>query len=361
MEKYIIELLENNVRVVLPDLGAFIVKQRKPLKIIFNEFLKYNDGLLIEYTAKSDNSNKEEATKKVSDFVSSVKDKIAKNEEVALKSLGVLIKDQSGNITFSLESGAKVKESSALADDKKTTKTSQTKEEKESTKKKTEEKAVSKTETKATPKAEEKKQAASVPPKPTPPTSPPKQEKPAAPPPPAAAPQSSQPVYKSKYTRQPDDGEKKSTWLWLAAAVLAIIIVALTLFISKSSSDKKEKEVAVQQESQQVQEEAPELIEENQNDEEIAEPIEEPIQDVEPYVSQTGKRYHIIAGCFKVPRNAENYADFLRKKGYPAENLGVINGYHVVSFNSFPTKSEALRELEIIRSEYEAEAWLKKY
>ena len=49
MEKYITELLDNNVRVVLPDLGAFIVKQRKPLKIIFNEFLKYNDGLLIEY------------------------------------------------------------------------------------------------------------------------------------------------------------------------------------------------------------------------------------------------------------------------------------------------------------------------
>ncbi|NJM14971.1 MAG: hypothetical protein HC896_05945 [Bacteroidales bacterium] len=52
MDAYIVELLNSNKRVIIPDFGAFIVKQGTPVTYVFNEFLKYNDGLLIDHVAK---------------------------------------------------------------------------------------------------------------------------------------------------------------------------------------------------------------------------------------------------------------------------------------------------------------------
>ena len=61
MDKILVELLDKNSRVILPDFGAFIIKQKDPKVVIFNEFLRYNDGLLIDYVASSQNIDKEAA------------------------------------------------------------------------------------------------------------------------------------------------------------------------------------------------------------------------------------------------------------------------------------------------------------
>lgn len=52
MEEILIELLKNNTKVIIPDFGAFIVKQRNPFQVVFNEFLRFNDGLLIDSISK---------------------------------------------------------------------------------------------------------------------------------------------------------------------------------------------------------------------------------------------------------------------------------------------------------------------
>jgi hypothetical protein len=54
MEEYLSHLLENNNRVIIPEFGAFIVKNRQPLLLVFNEFLQYNDGALIDLITKQE-------------------------------------------------------------------------------------------------------------------------------------------------------------------------------------------------------------------------------------------------------------------------------------------------------------------
>ena len=333
MEKYIIELLDNNVRVVLPDLGAFIVKQRKPLKIIFNEFLKYNDGLLIEYVAKSENISKEEATKKVTEYVDGVKGKLDKNEKINITGLGTLKKDPSGNISFNLE-GEPEKEADAPLPkpDKKEEKQKPVKAEKVENQKETKKTVTKKEEPKPAEPVETKKEKIQL-----------ETEK--------------RPIYQNKYTQKSSEDDKKKTWLWLAAALLAILIVVLTLYINRNST-----EIAKEESNEPVVTDTIATVAETQEPEEIIqeEPVEE-YPEIKPVATSSGKRYYVIAGCFRVPSNADNYVVYLRKKGYPAENLGVFNGYHVVSFNSFGSRKEAVNELSKIRGDYEAEAWLKKY
>ncbi len=68
METNIIALLNSNLRVIIPDFGAFIIRQKQPRIIVFNEFLRYNDGLLIDFIVKTEGIDREIAEQRVSDF-----------------------------------------------------------------------------------------------------------------------------------------------------------------------------------------------------------------------------------------------------------------------------------------------------
>ena len=48
INEYIKELISNNSRVIIPDFGAFMIQNSDNGKIIsFNDFLKFNDGVLV--------------------------------------------------------------------------------------------------------------------------------------------------------------------------------------------------------------------------------------------------------------------------------------------------------------------------
>ena len=111
MDKYIIELLDTNTRVIVPDFGAFIIKQKEPRLIVFNEFLRYNDGLLIEYVAKSENIDKEAAKKKVIEYVDKAGKNLKDNNEHLISGLGKLVKESTGKITFEEKSDSTKKDS----------------------------------------------------------------------------------------------------------------------------------------------------------------------------------------------------------------------------------------------------------
>ncbi|UCH15905.1 MAG: hypothetical protein JSV22_11990, partial [Bacteroidales bacterium] len=126
MDKYIIELLETNTRVIIPDFGAFIIKQKEPRIIVFNEFLRYNDGLLIEYVAITEKIDKEAAKKKVIEYVDKASKDLKDNNEHQIAGLGDLIKESTGKITFEEKSEAQKKDSKK----KEPKKVAETKEEK---------------------------------------------------------------------------------------------------------------------------------------------------------------------------------------------------------------------------------------
>jgi hypothetical protein len=100
MEDTIIALLNSNLRVIIPDFGAFIIRQKQPRIIVFNEFLRYNDGILIDFIVKTEGIDREIAEQRVMDFAEDGSKLLASGREMVIEGLGSLRKDSSGKINF---------------------------------------------------------------------------------------------------------------------------------------------------------------------------------------------------------------------------------------------------------------------
>ena len=100
MEDTIIALLNNNLRVIIPDFGAFIIRQKQPRIIVFNEFLRYNDNILIDFIVKTEGIDRDIAEQRVIDFAEDGSKLLASGRELVIEGLGSLRKDSSGKINF---------------------------------------------------------------------------------------------------------------------------------------------------------------------------------------------------------------------------------------------------------------------
>ena len=69
-------------------------------------------------------------------------------------------------------------------------------------------------------------------------------------------------------------------------------------------------------------------------------------------------RYHVVAGCFAQPENAEKLLAELLGKGYPALRLPIRGQLHPVVFGSYVQRSDALHAMEGIRHDAGGAAWL---
>jgi cell division protein FtsN len=81
----------------------------------------------------------------------------------------------------------------------------------------------------------------------------------------------------------------------------------------------------------------------------------------ETMITPGEKKYYIVAGCFASRENAENYAEELQNKGYNSQLFGRRKNLYAVSFNSYSTKDQALREMNRIRQSIEPDAWVLFY
>jgi len=71
------------------------------------------------------------------------------------------------------------------------------------------------------------------------------------------------------------------------------------------------------------------------------------------------KKYHVIAGAFRVPDNAVKKLKELKIKGFDAAILGKNKwGLTQVAFGSYALKSKALAELKKVRASLSKDAWL---
>ncbi len=100
MEKYIIELIKEHNRVIVPNFGAFIVSRERGQTILFNSFLSFNDGLLINYIIKTDGIGTDEASAKVDDYVKSINSALDQKGVYNMDNLGKFTKDQNGILRF---------------------------------------------------------------------------------------------------------------------------------------------------------------------------------------------------------------------------------------------------------------------
>ncbi|HCT30591.1 MAG TPA: hypothetical protein DIW31_07615 [Bacteroidales bacterium] len=105
--KELTELIRQNTRIILPNFGAFLVKDGGekgfvPTNVSFSPFLRYNDGMMEVYVAKSRGISKEDASKVVFDFVENIKNELLERGLYEIEGLGFLNRDQRGSLTFSL-------------------------------------------------------------------------------------------------------------------------------------------------------------------------------------------------------------------------------------------------------------------
>ncbi|MFK5879784.1 MAG: SPOR domain-containing protein [Flavobacteriaceae bacterium] len=87
--------------------------------------------------------------------------------------------------------------------------------------------------------------------------------------------------------------------------------------------------------------------------------IENPLPTITLNVAKEIKNYHVIAGAFRDPLNANKKVSQLIEQGYDAQILGV-NKWNLttVSYASYSDRLEALKGLRTIKHTVTSEAWL---
>jgi len=104
INNYLRELVQNNRRVIIPDFGAFLKKDKDTAKsddfVTFSPFLRFNDGLLEGYLAEKKNITKEEASATVRRYVQEIKQTIAKQRPYYVDDLGAFYEDERGSVQF---------------------------------------------------------------------------------------------------------------------------------------------------------------------------------------------------------------------------------------------------------------------
>lgn len=97
----------------------------------------------------------------------------------------------------------------------------------------------------------------------------------------------------------------------------------------------------------------------NQSIQEATFVISNPLPAITLNVAKKTSNYHIIAGAFRNPANAEKKLNQLMQEGYSARILG-LNKWNLtqVAYESLDTRSEALQRLQHIKETASQDAWL---
>ena len=108
IESYIFEMLREKSRVIIPEFGAFLMKQEYKTDnnvtgtfvISFNDFLRFNDGLLIDYISEGEGISKDTSGRLLTEFVKRMKTEIATNGQFELFQMGILKLDDQKKVIF---------------------------------------------------------------------------------------------------------------------------------------------------------------------------------------------------------------------------------------------------------------------
>lgn len=391
---YLKELINANNRVIIPDFGAFILNTGSNKNIVFNEFLKYNDGLLIDYIANKESISKDKAHDKVKQFVTSLRNEINTNKTVTLDGLGNLVLNDSGKLSFKQSSE---KQASDEAPD-----TLNIEPESKATEETTEFKKT------INPKADEKKTVAGAgTQKVTSQSTDAKKKELSQTTQTDTGEPAKQNITNNKQTKtQPTQEESKkqqpvkhierkssagavnysndrssrvinsSRRTRNIIIVVAVNLVIVSFFILRKAGEKKtEKADNPIVLSPQNETKASEITNKNSDNgnkqanqasanaeeddipRQIAEELKSNNVQTKQVVSNTNK-YYIVAGCFANETNADNFLIKLQSQGYNAEKFGKVRSLHGVSYESYGNRSEALNALRRIRKQTGSDAWL---
>jgi len=149
----------------------------------------------------------------------------------------------------------------------------------------------------------------------------------------------------------PSEENKRKSPVFLKYAAAAAIIFTLGSFGWNAYNNKQYQEQLIAEQQQQKAVE--------QKIQQATFVIESPLPTITLNVAKEVKNYHIIAGAFREPENADKKVAELISKGFDSQILGV-NKWNLttVSYASFSDKETALQELRKIKKTVSSDAWL---
>lgn len=301
LSTHIRDLLIKDRMVVIPKLGAFIVKH-VPAKvtgkeiippskeILFNASLKSEDEALLNYICKTENVSKDQANELIKKFVDLCIKSFREATPVDFPGLGILSYDEKGKFKFKVDSNSKILNDAF-----------------------------------GLPRVE-----MNVSKKETP-------------------------------TRVSESIEEQRTpsSAWALLIIIPVLLLVgwweLKTNIIQDLAQKyvfeKEKNIEVVRVNEHVAS-APVISEPETIVTEPAIPLDQ---------TTVKEQYYIVAGAFKEIKNAQKLVKELKEKGFNAEIIGQTpNGLYRVSFNFYVDRSSADAQLTSIRSTYNRSAWVLK-
>ncbi|WP_010662078.1 SPOR domain-containing protein [Marinilabilia salmonicolor] len=363
MEQYLLELIKSNNRVIVPNFGAFIVSRDSGTTVLFNNFLSFNDGLLINHVSTQKGIQTTEATDMVSEFVDKIKKELDEQGEYTIEKLGTFTKDQNGILRFTqdphladlLPDDKAEKESKSatgdaqLLDIDNNAPEDPAAEEKEKAEEKQKGKKAS--EVKSDGKLlnlDEKKEESDK-------KQPPKGDKTTA--------RNKKPEASASGGKTTVVQKEKRNGLppWLIALLILIPIVLIVLyFLFWTGEDKKKEPEVVKKEvvdTLAAKRKADSIAMVKAREEEHLRKEEEARKKAEAEKAK-GPRHHIIVGSFKEKANAEKLVKKLKANGFVDASVLPYNNMVLVSAVSYESVLKAREAQERVLQEQKMENWI---
>ena len=327
ISKYIKELIPDNSRIIIPDFGAFMIQDTPNGKLIsFNDFLKFNDSVLLNRIITSEKVDAAKGKEEIKAYVADIEAAFKAGEKFAVEGVGYLSKDGQNNINFEQDENAK--------SNGKPQKAAQPKAEAPAAE-------PAKTDA-AAPKTAQPASTTVAAPKPAAPSQPAAEKKPLTQPATAQRPKTSNTNYSNnnKMEIKTKNNKTLTTVLIIVAALVIIgVLIWMAIDFNWFGRFRPAKEAPA---PTVVVDTTPAVDTVAVDTVPVVEP--EPIVVSEP-VDPNSMHYHLIAGSFQVESNAVRFQDDMRSRGYDANIVSRRHStYHYVSIKMFETYSEAVAE-----------------
>ncbi|TAJ09022.1 SPOR domain-containing protein [Marinilabiliaceae bacterium JC017] len=361
MEQYLQELIKENNRVIIPNFGAFIIAKEKGFSILFNNFLSFNDGLLVDFVSEKEGLNKEAALDKVMHFVGQLKRTLDSSGSYTLKGLGTFTKDANGILRFTQESELPVDNIESLT-------------EKEmandelldivSNDEAIEQELAEEIQETPLPPEKKREKKGTV-------TDTSKQEEPAAK---KEETTNSSGHHRVRHSRKykPFNIERSALIISLLVLLPVLLVAVYFLFFHQ---DTKNKEVfnkntvvvkEIKNDSEKSKSKEPAKVTTPPTEKPVkAEkvPAEQPTKKVTPtekkQVTTTNRKPHtVIVGSFKEERNANKMVATMKEKGYEAAFKFPRGSMFMVSAGAYDKTSQAMAVQEELLSNHKIESWI---
>ena len=370
---YIYELLQKHSRVIIPNFGAFLIKDKAKISvegnqnitISFNDFLKFNDGILIDYIAQKQKIDKLQAGNIVNEYIQEIKSHLKSKGYFIIEGVGKLFTDDNDIVRFTQQI-----DESEITDDSK-------EKEKENDVKPAIDSALPKEKLAAKP--EIKKEQKPV-------TEMKKEEK--------LYSNAEAPV-KHKEVTINDTGGNSSKGKWIFSILLFIVLIIAGLYLAgffngnnHIADNSNDNTVVSTKNSQPATTDKTSAIINSEDSSLSSNPVVEKdsvigdsaksedatVNNSQAYISKdeetniqaetieqpVPKPCHLIAASCDSKKAADKYVAKLRAQGYDSNIINEKNGHFRVSYGSYETKEIALKELEKLKAKKKS-AWYLYY